>query len=89
MALNEIVNQLGISPWILGIILIWSLIWKLLALWKSARNNHLKWFIVLGIFNTVGVLEILYYYIFSDMKANSKKEKTDKKKKTNQGKNKK
>ncbi len=79
MAANELISQLGISPWILGIILIWSIIWKLLALWKSARNNHLTWFIILGIVNTVGVLEILYYYIFSDMKDDSKKDNSEKK----------
>ena len=27
---------------------------------KSARNNHLVWFICLAIFNTVGILPIVY-----------------------------
>lgn len=46
-------------------IVIWSVIWKGIALWKSARNNHSGWFIVFLLINTMGILEILYIYIFS------------------------
>jgi hypothetical protein len=42
------------------IIAIWSGIWKAIALWKSARNKQISWFVVLCIFNTIGILEILY-----------------------------
>jgi len=60
------------------IILIWSLIWKGVALWTAARKNHLVWFIVLLVVNTVGILEILYIFLFSKLKfeqpkANQKK----------------
>lgn len=47
------------------LLVIWSGVWKAIALWKSARNNHLGWFIALCIINTLGVLEILYIYIWS------------------------
>ena len=50
------------------VISIWTLIWKGLALWKAAKNNHKIWFIVILIVNTVGILEILYIYVFSEMK---------------------
>jgi Family of unknown function (DUF5652) len=43
---------------------IWDAVWKLIALWKSARNNELAWFICLAIFNTVGILPILYILFF-------------------------
>ena len=46
------------------ILAIWDAVWKLIALWKSARNNQLAWFICLAIFNTVGILPILYIYCF-------------------------
>jgi hypothetical protein len=46
------------------VIVLWSLPWKAVALWKAARNNDLVWFILLMIINTVGILEILYIYIF-------------------------
>jgi len=41
-------------------IMIWSAVWKAIALWKSARNKQVAWFVVLCIFNTIGLLEILY-----------------------------
>ena len=43
---------------------IWDGVWKLIALWKSARNNQLAWFICLAIFNTLGILPILYILFF-------------------------
>ena len=56
----------GLIPiWLLLVILIWSAIWKAIALWKSARNSQLVWFIVFLCVNTVGILEILYIYVFS------------------------
>lgn len=51
------------SAWFIILIIIlaiWDGIWKLIALWKSARNNHLAWFVCLGIFNTLGILPIIY-----------------------------
>ncbi|MFH0936503.1 MAG: DUF5652 family protein [Candidatus Woesearchaeota archaeon] len=44
--------------------IIWSLIWKGIALWKAARNSDKTWYIVLLIVNTLGILEILYIYVF-------------------------
>ncbi len=65
--LNGLASQLGIPFWLFAIILVWIVVWKLLALWKSARNNHIVWFIVLAVVNTVGILEILYIYVFSKL----------------------
>jgi hypothetical protein len=51
------------SCWFIGLIIIiaiWDSVWKLIALWKSARNNHLAWFICIAIFNTIGILPIIY-----------------------------
>jgi methionyl-tRNA synthetase len=47
------------SP-ILYLLIAWSIIWKGIALWHSARNKQLLWYIVLLIVNTVGILEIIY-----------------------------
>lgn len=49
-------------PFFLALIFAWSLVWKGIALWKSARLSHKKWFIALLIVNTVGILEIIYIY---------------------------
>lgn len=65
------VGDLGLFPWMGGlsltvliIVMIWSSIWKAIALWKSGRNNQLVWFIVLFLLNTVGILEIIYLVWF-------------------------
>lgn len=62
---------LGISVttlMLLTTIALWDSVWKLIALWKSARRKELAWFICLAIFNTVGILPILYIYVFSRKK---------------------
>lgn len=41
---------------------LWSIPWKGLALWHAARDGHTRWFILLLVVNTLGVLEILYLY---------------------------
>ena len=72
--LKEIMSQLGISwGFVLAfvIILIWSYVWKFLALWKSARKGHPVWFIIFALVNTIGLLEILYIFVFSEMKKNN------------------
>ncbi|MGB8370215.1 MAG: DUF5652 family protein [Limisphaerales bacterium] len=43
---------------------IWDGVWKLIAMWKSARHDQLAWFICLAIFSTVGILPILYLLLF-------------------------
>jgi hypothetical protein len=53
------------EPYILIPLLLWSLVWKGLALWRAARLGQKWWYIVLLPVNTLGILEILYLYIFS------------------------
>jgi hypothetical protein len=64
MNMQNLIHQ----PWFIVLIVIlafWEAIWKLIALWKSARANQLPWFICIGIFNTVGILPIIYILFFS------------------------
>ncbi len=42
------------------ILVLWETIWKIIAMWKSARNKHLAWFICIAVINTVGILPIIY-----------------------------
>lgn len=53
---------------VLWILIVWSTVWKGIALWKSAGLKHKWWFIALLVINTVGILEILYIYVFSRKK---------------------
>jgi len=58
-------------PWLLPVIIIaaiWEAIWKLIALWKAARNNHLEWFIFIAVLNTLGILSIVYILLYRQKK---------------------
>ena len=61
-------NALLITVFI--VLMVWSIVWKGIALWRAGRNNHLAWFIVMLIINTVGILEIIYIFAFSRKKQN-------------------
>ncbi len=67
-------NIIMMHPVLVTVLLVWSLIWKGIALWKSARRGEKAWFIIFIIANTVGILEILYIYIFSKMEKNESSE---------------
>lgn len=54
-----------LHSWIIVVIILWSVPWKGVALWKSAKNGQLGWFIVLLIINSLSILDILYIFIFS------------------------
>ncbi len=50
---------------LLGILILWSLVWKGVALWKAAKNSDKWWYIAILVINTVGLLEIIYIFFFS------------------------
>ena len=65
--IGEFIESFGIASFLLlAVIVIWSSVWKLLALWKAARKGSVPWFVILGIVNTMGILEILYLFVFSE-----------------------
>ena len=73
--IDLIASQIGAPIWLVYLVLVWTAVWKLLALWKSARHKHVVWFIVMGVINTIGILPILYIYIFSKLHHSSFKKK--------------
>jgi hypothetical protein len=62
---SAFINFFSSHQWIIPIIIAWSLAWKGIALWKAARNKSIVWFIVLLVINTLGLLEIVYIFLFS------------------------
>ena len=60
--------ETGLPLAVIAIALIWSLIWKAIALWKSARRSHMIWFVLFFFIHTLGILEILYVFLFSKIK---------------------
>ena len=55
----------GLMLFLIPLAVVWSMAWKGIALWRAGRNGHLVWFIVLFIFNTLGILPIIYIFAFS------------------------
>ncbi|MDD3789334.1 MAG: DUF5652 family protein [Petrimonas sp.] len=51
------------EPWIIPVIIVLALfdaVMKAIAMWRSARNNHMVWFVCIAVFNTIGILPIVY-----------------------------
>lgn len=53
-----------IPPVLILFIVLWESVWKGIGLWKSAKKNHKGWFIAIFIFNTLGILPIVYIKFF-------------------------
>ncbi len=51
------------SPFLLVLLMVWSLFWKGLALWHSAKRGQGWWFVALLVLNTAGILEIVYLFL--------------------------
>jgi len=51
------------------VLFIWTLIWRGLSLWRSAKQEQQNWFIALLVlgtfFNILGLLDIIYLFRFS------------------------
>jgi methionyl-tRNA synthetase len=70
----ELVNSWPTPLWMIWVILLltlWTVPWKGVALWRSAGNKQLAWFICIFIFNTLAILEIIYIFGFSKKKNNA------------------
>jgi hypothetical protein len=57
-------EQLSQYAWLIALAVIWELVWKGLALWRAAKNDSRAWFVALLVLNSVGILPILYLYVF-------------------------
>jgi hypothetical protein len=64
MSWQYLSGQFAMNSWALVVLVIWTLFWKGWALWKSARRGEKYWFIALLIVNLLGLLEMLYIFVF-------------------------
>lgn len=53
---------------LIGLLVLWSSIWKGFALYRAGSLKSVPWFVMLFILNTAGILEILYLFVFSKKK---------------------
>jgi len=60
--------NLALFGLVISLAVVWEMAWKGIALWRAGRNAHLVWFILLFIFNTLGILPIIYIFVFSRRK---------------------
>ncbi len=65
----SILSYLLAHQWLIALVILWTLPWKGVALWKAARNRSIAWFVVLFLINTLGLLEIIYVFFFSREKS--------------------
>lgn len=63
---------LGIGAGVFGsfvlLAVVWSLLWKGLALWRAAKRGDMWWFIAFLLVNTLGILEIIYLFAITGAK---------------------
>ena len=53
------------------LLVIWSLPWRGVALWRAAHQHDKWWFVVLLVIQTAGALEIVYIFLLSKRKSQS------------------
>lgn len=58
-------GNFSLFPFLVPVV-VWSLFWKGMALYRAARNSQKGWFVALLIINTAGILEIVYILFFSN-----------------------
>lgn len=61
----------------LMLVMVWTVAWKGVALWKASRAGSKPWFIILLALNTLGILEIIYIFAVKP-KSNQDQKTTDK-----------
>lgn len=65
----SVASPVGFGSGFFGVLLlpvvIWSLFWKGWALWTAAKEDSKPWFVALLVINSVGILEIIYLFIFA------------------------
>lgn len=70
MMYNNLMNfdwMVGAAPYF-GVMMVWSLFWKGLALWHASRRKEPWWFVIMLVVNTFGILEIVYLFGFAKIK---------------------
>ena len=50
------------------VLVLWSVVWKGLALWRAAKRGEKIWFVVFLLVNTAGILEIVYLFFITGAK---------------------
>ena len=67
-------DLINLPNWFMPLIIIlasWTLFWKALSTWHAARRKDVAWFVILLIFNTLGILDMIYLFGIAKIKPNN------------------
>jgi hypothetical protein len=53
---------------LLILLIVWSIPWKIYAVWTAVKRNQKGWFVALAILNTFSILEIIYIFYVAKKK---------------------
>ena len=59
---SAVMSAIGVTTLIV-VLVVWSVAWKGLAMWKAARKGSKVWFVLLLLVNSIGILDIIYIYL--------------------------
>jgi len=62
-SINMLAEWAEANPLLIALAMMWALVWKGFALWRSAELRQRYWFIAILVVNTFGVLEIIYLFL--------------------------
>jgi hypothetical protein len=61
--MNTLPSPIVEHPFLFLLLVIWSIAWKGLGLWRAAEIRQKWWFIAILVLNTFGILEIIYLFL--------------------------
>ena len=64
-SIKTLSDFLDVDPIFIALAILWTLVWKGLALWRSATLRQKYWFLAVLLINTLGILEIIYLFVVS------------------------
>ena len=62
-SINMLAEWAEANPLLVALAMMWALVWKGFALWRSAELRQKYWFIAILVVNTFGILEIIYLFL--------------------------
>lgn len=65
--------QLGVSAWLIVLIVVWEAVWTAIAMWQTSKMGHLFWFVIFFLINLFGIPEIIYLLVVSKKKSSSQR----------------
>lgn len=67
---NFIENNVALFLTLIFALVIVTIVLKGVALWKAARLTDTRWFIIMLVINTAGLLELFYIFVVAKKKEN-------------------